>query len=176
MPVLAATAALANKVSGRWSGLLGGLSFGRRGRIVTGEVDFDWIRLQARRPGTRNSWRPVLTGHLVETPGGSQLIGHVGMGPFTKIFSAVCIGMDAVFLVIGLTGIVAELIGGDPSRTLPFLAMTGATLALAAWFMLLTAIGSKMGDSDAAFLTGWLDETLHTPQDNTGSARTLGPG
>lgn len=164
MPVEAASCALANEVTSYGSAMLSGLGLGLGPRIVIGKVEGDYVRLQALRPGIRNSWRPILIGRLVPAPQGSQLVGQLGMSSFVKTFSALWLGFVAMFFAGGLLGIVVELLRGDPSKTIPFLAVAGIALGFTAFFIGLTALGSKMGDNDVAFLRQWVAEYLRTPR------------
>jgi hypothetical protein len=85
------------------------------------------------------------------------------MSSFVKTFSALWLGFVAMFFAGGLLGIVGELLRGDPSKVLPFLGVTGGALGFVAFFIGLTALGSKMGDNDAAFLRQWVAGHLHAP-------------
>lgn len=161
MPVEAASYALAHEVTSSRSAMLRRLSPRLGPRIVIGQVEGDYVRLQAIRPGNRNTWRPILIGRLVPAPNGSQLVGQLDISSFVKTFSGVWLGLVAVFFVTGILGAVVEMLRDDPPRVLPFLAMTGIALGLAAFFMGLTALGFKAGDNDAAFLRQWIAKRLH---------------
>jgi hypothetical protein len=164
MPVEAASRALANEVTSYGSAMLSGLGLGLGPRIVIGKIEGDYVRLQALRPGIRNSWRPILIGRLVPAPHGSQLVGQLGLGSFVKAFSILWLGFVAPFFAGGLLGIVVELLRGDLSKALTCLMVAGIGLGFIAFFIGLTALGSKMGDNDAAFLRQWVAEHLHTPR------------
>jgi hypothetical protein len=171
MSVDAASYVLTSEVSGYGSRLLRGLSLGLGPRIVTGRVEGGYVRLQALRPGIRNSWRPTLVGHIVPMPRGSQLLGELRMNTLVRVFSALWLGIDALFFVGGIVGLVGELLRGDPSKALSSLALAGIALGFAAFFIGLTALGAKMGDNDEAFLRQWLEERLQVPSSH---GRALG--
>lgn len=160
MSVATASATLASEVTGYGSLLAQSFSFGLGPRVVTGRVNGDYVRIQALRPGMRNSWRPRFEGRLYPTERGCQLVGDLGMIPFVKAFSVLWLGGVGVFFVIGVVGFLGRLFQGNPSKGLPLLGFAAVAVGFAVFFVALTALGTSMGRKDEAFLREWLAERL----------------
>jgi hypothetical protein len=130
------------------------------GRVVSGRVSRQRIRLTARRWSMRNSWSPVFRGQLVPAGAGCRLVGTLGWHRFTRVFTALWLGLVGLFLVGGGLGFVVLVAAGHfvGSDVLLVLVPAGMFCFGAA----LVAAGGSAGWRDGAFLRGWLAEQLQT--------------
>jgi hypothetical protein len=127
-----------------------------RGRVH----DDGQVKLQARRLGARNSWRPVLNGRLVPTNNGCQLVARLGPHQFVLAFSVIWLTLVVSLLVFSLPIALYQTMTGD------FRAAGGAALvALAAagflvFFVGLTAIAGRIRRGEVEYLRTWLKTRL----------------
>jgi hypothetical protein len=130
---------------------------GNGGYRVIGHAGRSRVTASAGPAGIRNSWRPMLRGHLEPAGRGSRLRGKIGWHPFIWVFSAIWLGaMSGAFLVI-FPVIGVAVLAGDPARDL----LIGlAPLGFVAFFVGLTTWGERMGRRDEAYLRSWLADRL----------------
>jgi hypothetical protein len=167
LPVAVAYQALETSATDFSGAVVAAFDFRARSRIVVGRVNGEYVRLEAMRPGMRNSWRPVLTGRVVPMPYGSRLVGQLGVSPAVQAFSAVLLGLAALVFAGSLIGSAAQWISGDPATAHRFLEVAGGALLSGVLLIGMTAAGTKLGGEDEAFLRQWLAECLHAPDGRT---------
>jgi hypothetical protein len=130
---------------------------GLGGYRVVGRVGERRISLRAGKVGVRNSWRPVLRGRLEPDGAGCRLVGRLGLHPYVKVFSAVWLGGVTLVLVGLLVSAVVETNGVALLYCL-------LPLGFIAFFAGLTALGTRIGRGEAAYLRSWLAERLQTAE------------
>ncbi|GAB1646463.1 hypothetical protein KRMM14A1259_68860 [Krasilnikovia sp. MM14-A1259] len=151
----------ARLIAGHTSYLRAAFMFGGWGEHrVIGRVGIRRVSLEAVTVGVRNSWRPVMRGHLEPDGTGSRLVGRLGWSPFVRAFSALWLaGVVCVFLV-GVIHAAVSAWSGDVGGEVfvPCL----VSLGFLAFFVGLTAWGIYAGRRDADYLRSWLTDRVQT--------------
>jgi hypothetical protein len=83
-------------------------------------------------------------------------VGDLGFVPFVKAFSALWLGLVAIFFGVGAIGFIGQLVQGHWSKSLPLLLFAGVAVGFAGFFVGLTTFGSTMD---------WLAERLQSSRD-----------
>ena len=159
LPVHAAMERLADGVTSSWGTVMHGEE-GWGSRIVVGEVSQRRLRLTAKRPGVRNSFRPVLRGELSPASEGCVLIGTIGWHPVVRVFSFLWLSGVAAFFLTGVVGSVGMAVSGQGRSALGMLVFAGVAVGFAAFFAGLLAFGGWLGRKDEEFLLDWLSGRL----------------
>ncbi len=160
-------------------------SWGSAGRIVTGSIRTDRIRLVACRRLGRNSWRPVLHAQILAASDGCELVGSFQVPVFVQAFTAVWLSFAGLSVVMGL---LATLVAIGEGPALPLystatgswsgvaagLGFTGLAACFVAFGVGLAAVGSRIGLADEQYLRTWLAERLggHPWASQTTAARS----
>ena len=130
------------------------------GYRVVGRVSARRVVLEAAKVGVRNSWRPVLRGHLEPAGTGSRLVGTLGWHPVVKAFTVVWFGAaNCVFLGF-VVRVVALAWNGDATGDDVLLCLV--PLAFIVFFVGLNAWAIRAGRGEAKYLRSWLVERLQS--------------
>jgi hypothetical protein len=156
LPVLTAVEQLADGVTSSRGLIVHGTEMGWGSYIVVGEVSQRQLRLTAWRLGVRNQFRQVLRGELTSASDGCVLIGTIGWHPAVRLLIKVTVSVWAVFFLTGVVGSLGVAALGEGASTRGMLALAGATVGLAAFFVGLLAFGGWLGRKDENFLRDWL--------------------
>ncbi len=124
-------------------------------RLVVGQVTSHSLMLSAPRPGVRNAWSPVLRGQLVSDGTGSRFVGTIGWHPLVRALTAVALVVSVAMVAVIEVQVVRPDVGHHPS--------TGAAvgvLGLAAFWLALPALASRLGVADGEYLRRWVAAVL----------------
>ena len=157
LPLDVARSRLRAEVQSRWSP--GGFD----GRRVVGRLrDDDTMRLEARAPMIRNSWRPVARCDLGPAGAGCRVTGTLRAPAAVLAFSAVWLTLACLAGLLGLLSLLAALATGHWHEA----GGPAVVAAAAAGFVLagsaLIGVGFAFGRRDGDFLLTWLAELLDT--------------
>jgi hypothetical protein len=129
---------------------------------IVGRVGTRLIKLEARRTGIRNSWRPVLRARLEPKGTGSQLVGRIGMDPVVKVFSAFWLGAVSCVFLVGVVNAMVTTWSGDASGAAVLICLL--PLGFMLFFVGLTAFATQLGRGQGTYLRLWLAERLQTTE------------
>ena len=137
-----------------------GFGAGSGGYRIVGSVGDRRLRLQAARVFVRNSWRPLLRGHLAETPTGCRLVGTLGVHPFTKVLGAVWLGGVGLAWLAYVAVAVVQAVVGDWDEAGQVALGTLVPFGFVLFFLMVNGVGRWLSRGEADYLRAWLADRL----------------
>lgn len=129
-------------------------------RLVLGEVAGRQVRIYARRPLQRQSWRAFLRGELTPTPTGSELIGTFSYPAFVRVFMALWLSVVLGGALCAATTGVILLAEGNSNDGRPSLTIATILTGMFAFGLLIMTIGNSHGRADEKYLRAWVGRAI----------------